>query len=305
MLKETTLFGEIDRVQTAIDRLRFFAPLAEENHPNGYVICDSGGKDSNAIKTLALLSGVKFEILHNHTTADHPLTVRYVREECARWRAQGVPYTIRYPTYKGKRTSMWELIPLKCAPTRVRRWCCDILKERGGMGRYCVTGVRWAESPKRKSTRTPYEVPGKDKYHHIRLSNDNDVKRLLTERCITKAQFILNPIIDWQDEDVWELIHLQHIPYNPLYDLGYRRVGCVGCPMSRIKDELETNPKFAAMYLRAFDRYVARKLAGSGGCAWQSGQELFDWWVNGVAREQNDDQLNIYDFFQGEDDALF
>ena len=90
ILQELTLFGEIDRVQTAIDRLRMLAPNAEANHPGGLMVCDSGGKDSDVIKELARLAGVRFEIAHSHTTADHPLTVRYVREEQARWRALGV-----------------------------------------------------------------------------------------------------------------------------------------------------------------------------------------------------------------------
>lgn len=159
ILQELTLFGEIDRVQTAIDRLRMLAPNAEANHPGGLMVCDSGGKDSDVIKELARLAGVRFEIAHSHTTADHPLTVRYVREEQARWRALGVSYTIIYPTFKGKSTSMWALIPIKGAPMRQRRWCCDLLKETAGAGRYTVTGVRWAESANRKQRRATYELP--------------------------------------------------------------------------------------------------------------------------------------------------
>lgn len=142
ILQELTLFGEIDRVQTAIDRLRLLAPNAEANHPGGLMVCDSGGKDSDVIKELARLAGVRFEIAHSHTTADHPLTVRYVREEQARWRALDVPYTIIYPTFKGKNTSMWALIPIKGAPMRQRRWCCDLLKETAGAGRYILMRQR-------------------------------------------------------------------------------------------------------------------------------------------------------------------
>lgn len=54
ILQELTLFGEIDRVQTAIDRLRMLAPNAEANHPGGLMVCDSGGKDSDVIKELGL-----------------------------------------------------------------------------------------------------------------------------------------------------------------------------------------------------------------------------------------------------------
>ena len=59
ILQELTLFGEIDRVQTAIDRLRMLAPNAEANHPGGLMVCDSGGKGSEAKKENSPLSRVR------------------------------------------------------------------------------------------------------------------------------------------------------------------------------------------------------------------------------------------------------
>jgi phosphoadenosine phosphosulfate reductase len=56
--------------------------------------------------------------------------------------------------------------------------------------------------------------------------------RRLTESCIPKKKFVLNPIIDWTEQDVWDFIKKYKLPYNPLYDIGYKRVGCVGCPLS-------------------------------------------------------------------------
>ena len=67
---------------------------------------------------------------------------------------------------------------------------------------------------------------------------------------------MVNPIIDWSDDDVWEFMSLYHVPYNPLYDMGFKRVGCVGCPMANNKDELEKLPKYKEMYTRAFQRYI-------------------------------------------------
>ena len=53
----------------AIKVLRTFEP--EE----GYVLAYSGGKDSDCIKILAQLAGVKFEAVHNLTTADAPVGI--------------------------------------------------------------------------------------------------------------------------------------------------------------------------------------------------------------------------------------
>ena len=56
----------------AIERLKAFEP------DDGYYLCYSGGKDSDVIRILAQLAGVKHEVVHNLTTVDAPETVRYV-----------------------------------------------------------------------------------------------------------------------------------------------------------------------------------------------------------------------------------
>ncbi|MDU4973368.1 MAG: phosphoadenosine phosphosulfate reductase family protein [Hungatella hathewayi] len=261
-------------------------------------MCDSGGKDSNVIKQLAYLSGVPFEIVHNHTTVDYPETVYYVRREKKRWEELGISYTISYPIYKGQRTTFWELIPLKGPPLRHRRWCCDVLKEAQNCNRYIITGVRWEESARRKQNRAAYEIQRTTK-DRIKLQNDNDVKRKLMEICQVKGKVIVNPIIDWTTTEVWEFIDRYQIVTNPLYQEGHKRIGCVGCPMVDNKYELEKSPEFKRMYLNAFQKCVENKPPSRHG--WKTGQELYDWWVNG-GRGMDPDQLCLFDLFPEGDD---
>lgn len=299
ILNETTLFGEVNRVKVAIERIQNFAVQAQQNHPKGFAVCDSGGKDSGVIKQLAYMSGVPFEIISNHTTADHALTVRFVRAERDRWRALGIDYTITFPTYKGQPTSMWALIPLKGPPLRIKRWCCDILKERSTQGRFSITGVRWSESSRRKNNRATFELP-KNSRERIMLNNDNDARRKLTEICMRKNQVVVNPIIDWSDADVWEFHEKFHLPHNPLYDMGFKRVGCVGCPMADIKHELELFPEYKKLYLRAFQKCVESKPLSRYG--WRTGQDLYNWWVSSKSVQFNEDQLTLFDELYGGDD---
>lgn len=63
-----------EKVQKAIDRLKAFEPADEP-----YYLCYSGGKDSDCIRILADLAGVKHDIVHNLTTVDAPETVRYIK----------------------------------------------------------------------------------------------------------------------------------------------------------------------------------------------------------------------------------
>ena len=52
--------------QKAIERLKAFEPAT------GYYLAYSGGKDSDCIKILAQLAGVKYNAVHNLTTVDAP-----------------------------------------------------------------------------------------------------------------------------------------------------------------------------------------------------------------------------------------
>ncbi len=251
------------------------------------VVTISGGKDSSVCLELAKRAGIPFEVMHNHTTADAPETVYFVRSDFKKIESQGIKCTLNYPIYKGMRTSMWDLIPQKLIPpTRMVRYCCDVLKEGGGKGRFIVTGVRWAESAKRANNRGVLEVLHKDKEKRIVLNNDNDESRRLFEACTIKAKRVCNPIVDWADEDVWDYIQSEHITTNPLYQEGFKRVGCIGCPMAGTKGrqfEFARYPKFKDMYIRAFDKMIEERIRRDRmQGAWRigtTGRDIYHWWM--------------------------
>ena len=276
-----------DLEQIAIERLKAASEMSLQHYGLPLVVTDSGGKDSQVVKELALRAGIPFEIQHNHTTADAPETVRFVQAEAKRFEELGIKYTINLPTYKGKRTSMWSLIPQKLMPpTRVVRYCCAVLKEGGGAGRFITTGVRWAESSSRKNSRGIYEKLGSTKANNIILNNDNDDKRMLFENCRMKAKRVVNPIVDWTDADVWAFLEDAEAPINPLYGEGWCRVGCVGCPMAGTKGrerEFLRWPRYQQMYINAFDRMLEeRRRRGKLDGTWRvgvTGRDIFNWWM--------------------------
>ena len=276
-----------DLEHVAIERLRTASEMSLHNYGMPLVITDSGGKDSSCCKELAIRAGIPFEIMHNHTTADAPETVRFVRGEGKRFEDLDIKYTINMPTYKGESTSMWSLIPQKLMPpTRLVRYCCSVLKETGGTGRFIATGVRWAESNSRKNNRGIYERIAADKKKRVILNNDNDDRRMLFENCRLKAKRVVNPIIDWKDEDVWQFLEDARKPVNPLYAEGWCRVGCVGCPMAGKKGrvaEFIRWPKYKDLYIKAFDKMLEErkrrgKLEGSW-CMGATGRDVFNWWM--------------------------
>ena len=39
----------------------------------------------------------------------------------------------------------------------------------------------------------------------------------------------VNPLADWTEEEVWDYLRANDVPYNPLYDRGYKTIGCAPC----------------------------------------------------------------------------
>jgi len=46
-----------------------------------------------------------------------------------------------------------------------------------------------------------------------------------------------NPLAAWSESEVWEYIHNRDVPYNRLYDQGYRSIGCAPCTRPVVSGE--------------------------------------------------------------------
>lgn len=281
------------KLDIAIQRLKSFEP------PEGYFLAFSGGKDNQAIYHLAKMAGVKFEAHYHVTSVDPPELIYFIREYYP-----DVIFDVPHGE-DGKRISMWSLIVEKrMPPTRLARFCCAKLKETNGMTddewRIVVTGVRWAESANRRANQGVINIKGKPKTTQsmaaslgasykvnksggIIMNEDNDANRRLTEYCYRTRKMMVNPIIDWSDDDVWEFLNeVVHAPHCCLYDEGYTRIGCIGCPMAGAagqKAQFERYPKFRWLYIRAFDRMIEQRNAEGLPTTWQNGEEVMRWWL--------------------------
>ena len=249
MVVDRTLFGNIDKVPKVIERMREFEP--EE----GYYLAFSGGKDSQTIYHLAKEAGVKFDAHFNLTTVDPPELVYFIKEN--------------YPDVEIHRpeVTMWELIPKKLMPpTRMVRYCCEVLKEGGGHGRVVMLGIRWEESTKRS-------------------------KRRMVEQCFRdKHKTFVNPIIDWTEQDVWNYLNGREISHCVLYDLGWKRIGCIGCPMGnekQMKYHFERYPKYKQNYIRAFENMLKTRKEKGLTCDWETGEDVMEWWIHGTYKDKH------------------
>lgn len=291
----------MDLEKKSIERIKLASDMSLHHYGKPLVCTYSGGKDSDVMLELFKRSGVPFEVHNSHTTADAPQTVRHIREVFRDLELKGIKCEIDYHVQpEGSRITMWNLIPEQGVPTRRLRFCCKYLKETGGRNRMIATGVRWAESRKR-AERTTYEAITAKKENHSFVSDekmllaDNDDTRKLFEQCQMKAKTVVNPIIDWPDRDIWDFYWKECKRHNCLYDMGYYRVGCIGCPMAgktRWK-EFADFPKYKQMYIHAFCRMLAEGKKRGKSSKWKTGEEVFLWWMED---DNVEGQMSFEDF---------
>lgn len=149
-----------------------------------------------------------------------------------------------------------------------------------------ATGIRWDESNGRKDRNT-FEAVGNKKKNAVRVSDekmlltDNEDTRRLFEKCEMKAKAVVNPVIDWKDEEIWNFYRSECPYHNPLYDMGFTRVGCIGCPMASKKryTEFQYFPTYRQAYISAFERMLKERQRRNLEIRWKSGIDVFDWWM--------------------------
>ncbi|WP_302422918.1 phosphoadenosine phosphosulfate reductase family protein [uncultured Prevotella sp.] len=221
----------------------------------GYYLAFSGGKDSQALFHMTQLAGVKFRGHMNLTSVDPPEVIRFVKKN--------------YPEVElikpGK--SIFQIaVEKQILPTMRVRWCCKEYKETAGAGKVTLIGIRKAKSA-RRAKRNEVEInnrkfsgnlDGLDEYRQelkakrarrkskeqgVNITNADEEQTL---GCIHgKESLLISPIIYWTEQDVWEFLNdVVKVPHCSLYDEGWSRIGCIGCPMSSHKQKMIENERY-------------------------------------------------------------
>lgn len=247
-ITQIDMLSGLNKVQTAIALIQAYEP------PAGYYVAFSGGKDSVVMYDLVKLSGVRYDVHYSVSPIDPKEIHTFIRS---------VYPEIEWDFYaKG----FWDIVRKKGLPMRQARWCCQVIKEAGGIGRVLVVGNRSEEGTIRSKQKC-FEQ------HRNKKTNKS----------------FLRPIITWEVGEVWEYIRMNNLPYCSLYNNGFHRLGCVLCPFSNdIKRELYYFPKITALWRRACDQIVADRVARGNISKrgkpytqqFTTGLELWNWWIS-------------------------
>lgn len=290
MIQNMKPYGFDSRLRHSIDLLRKSESLALRYCEKGFYLAFSGGKDSQALYHVAQLAGVRFEAHYAMTTLDPPEVVHFIRNH--------------YPDVindRPKLTFAQLCVKKKALPTRMMRFCCAALKETQGDGTVTLTGVRRQESVKR-SFRREAEIAG-SRAPKFRGTMEQFTRKKEIEgvQCVKgKDKIIINPIIDWSENDVWFFLNeVVNVAHCSLYDKGWRRLGCLFCPMANKKEVLRQSaayPKYHALILRTIHRL--RENGYMNSYPDLTDQEILDWWISkeGIRKWYNDHkQPSLFD----------
>jgi phosphoadenosine phosphosulfate reductase len=244
------------------------------------ILAFSGGKDSIAAYMMAVESGIEFIPIYSLTSVDPPELVQFILKIFNPWaKSKGYPEVIlnKYNKWKsgkneGKLKTMWALLSNRAMPpTRIARYCCDELKERTGeIGDTVITGIRWEESKQRSEQQMVNFYKGK---------------------------IMVRVIVDWSEVEVWSYILENNIPYCKLYDEGWDRLGCIGCPLgSNQKRELAAYPKYKKLYLRSFNNMIKYRRFKGKETEWRTGEDVMKWWLGDCEkkREEIEGQCSMF-----------
>ena len=251
------------KLQHSIELLRKAEKLALKYDANdGFFLAFSGGKDSQALYHVAKWGGVKFKAHMNFTSIDPPQVIRFVRTQ--------------YPdvvTHAPEKSIFALAVDRGILPSMRIRWCCADLKETAGAGKVTLIGIRKQESTRRakrhevevsnrqfSGSLDEFEVWQKEQIEkkeqklirkmqkegkkvnedEFSLQTDNEV------RCINgKDSILISPIFEWTEQDVWYFLNeVVKVPHCELYDQGYKRIGCILCPMSQYKQKVKEMKDF-------------------------------------------------------------
>ncbi|NVM53625.1 MAG: phosphoadenosine phosphosulfate reductase family protein [Candidatus Helarchaeota archaeon] len=185
-----------------------------KNYP--VVVSFSGGKDSLCLLLLVLEALGPIDVFFIDTGIEFDETVEYTKEII---RELGL--TDKF-TYKKSKESFWENLEKFGPPAKDYRWCCKVIKLAN------VTDFFNEQYPGKKVV----TFIGSRQYESASRRQD----RKIWTNLFLPQQIGVSPIHKWPVLLVWMYLLFRKVRINPLYFEGYKRIGCIYCPATKLSE---------------------------------------------------------------------
>ncbi len=177
-----------------------------------YILSFSGGKDSTAMLIYLLKEkGLRPYVVFCDTSNETQDTYQYIDYVSDLIESWGFPPIIRL---KGEYTFLSLAKYKKRFPSIKARFCTEILK--------ILPQMRWIEE---QGLENPIIVSGirrEESFARHKRQEWEFSSRVYGQR-------LWNPIIEWSVKEVFDIHKKYGVEINPMYRLGFKRVGCFPC----------------------------------------------------------------------------
>lgn len=193
---------------------------AKYNNPT---IAFAGGKDSTLVLHLAMKSIPKnadfpFDIILIDTGFQFSETYKFIEDVMRKW---NLDYDkVENDEAKAKNVNPDDYDKFECCHRLKTLALKQAIRERNIDA--LIEGIRWDEHTAR----------GKN------IGEENDPISLGEYKREDPEHVRVYPIQNWCEDNVWEYTNKHDLPTNPLYDRGYRSIGCWPCTEPVFDDEL-------------------------------------------------------------------
>lgn len=176
---------------------------AVEQYPEGLVLASSFGAEDMVLIDMLTRVSPHPVIFYLDTGLLFPETYELIQKTEERYGVRAVQVTPEITiAEQGQQygEALWSRTPDQCCHIRKVLPLQQYLRDQKAW----ITGIRRDQTPQRQHA----PVVGWDDRHQL-------VK--------------INPLAAWTSKDVFRYLVKNHVPYNPLHDMGYPSIGCTPC----------------------------------------------------------------------------